>query len=71
MLGAIFVGLDRLGLGFIRPTTFAWLGCGIVLSALAALVSHRLRVGVIPIVTGAAMGLLYLGTAWLLARTGG
>jgi len=46
MLGIIFVGLDRRGLGFIRPTTLTWLGTGILLSALAAVVSHRVRSGV-------------------------
>ena len=71
MLGIIFVGLDRRGLGFIRPSTLTWLGAGILLAALAAVVSHRVRSGVAPILAGSAMGLLYLGTTWLLARTGG
>ena len=71
MLGTIFVGLDRRGLGFIRPTTLTWLGAGMLLSALAAVVSHRVRSGVTPIFVGCALGLLYLGTTWLLARTGG
>jgi hypothetical protein len=71
MLGIIFVGLDRRGLGFIRPITLTWLGAGILLSAFAAVVSHRVRSGVTPVLAGGAMGLLYLGTTWLLARTGG
>ena len=71
MLGIIFVGLDRRGLGFIRPATLIWLGAAVSLSALAAVVSHRVRSGVTPIMAGGVMGLLYLGTTWLLARTGG
>ena len=71
MLGVIFLGLDRRGLGFIRHTTFVWLGAGVLLSALAAAISHRARSGVTPLVSGGVLGLLFLGTTWLLARTGG
>jgi multisubunit Na+/H+ antiporter MnhG subunit len=64
MLGVIFVVLDSQGLGVIRPTTLIWLGAGVLLSALAAVVSHRARAGVTPLVTGCALGFLYLGTTW-------
>jgi multisubunit Na+/H+ antiporter MnhG subunit len=71
MLGVIFLGLDRRGLGFIRPTTLAWLGTCVLLSILAAVGSNRAQSGVTPLVSGGVIGLLYLGITWLLTRTGG
>ena len=71
MIGVIFAGLDRRGLGLIRPTTLVWLGTGVLLSALAALVSRRARLGLKSLVSGSLIGFLYLGVTWLLERTGG
>jgi len=28
LLGTIFIGLDRIGIGSVRPTTFTWDWCG-------------------------------------------
>jgi hypothetical protein len=71
MLGVIFVGLDRRGMGSVRPVTITWLGLGVTLSLLAALSSRRIYQGITPVLTGSAVGLLFLATTWLLARTGG
>ena len=60
MLGVIFVGADELRMGFVRPLTFTWLAAGSALSALAAVVSRRIRLGAVPLMSGLAIGLLYL-----------
>jgi hypothetical protein len=70
MLGTIFIGLDMIGIGSVRPTTFAWIGVGTVLSVFAALASRRARTGAAPLLLGVSIGLLYLGVAWLLAKVG-
>jgi hypothetical protein len=71
LLGTIFIGLDRIGIGSVRPTTFTWIGVGAALSAFAALASRRARLGAVPLLVGVAIGLLYLGVASLLAKAGG
>ena len=71
MLGTIFIGLDRIGIGSVRSTTFTWIGVGAALSAFAALTSRRARLGVVPLLVGIAIGLLYLGVTSLLAKAGG
>lgn len=71
MLGVTFLGLDRRSLGFIQPTTIIWLGAGVLLAAVVAIVSGRARSGLAPLVSGGIMGLLFLGSTWLLAKTGG
>jgi protein-S-isoprenylcysteine O-methyltransferase Ste14 len=71
ILGTIFIGLDMIGIGSVRPTTFTWLGVGVALSAFAALVSRRARLGAVPLLVGVSIGLLYLGVTWLLAKARG
>jgi hypothetical protein len=71
MLGTIFIGLDRIGNGSVRPTTFTWIGVGAALSVFSALASRRARLGAVPIFVGIAIGLLYLGVARLLAKASG
>jgi hypothetical protein len=71
MLGTIFIGLDRIGIGSVRPSTFTWIGVGAALSAFTTLTSHRVRLGAVPILAGAAIGLLYLCVTWFFAKAGG
>jgi hypothetical protein len=71
MLGVIFIGIDWLGGRNFRPSTFVWPVVGILLCVLVAAVSRSSRSAMFPFATGGALGLLYLGVTWLLARTGG
>lgn len=68
MIDVIFVGLDELRVGFVRPLLLAFLGVGATLAALAALVSGRVRMGVLPFLNGVAVGSIYLAAVWLMAR---
>jgi hypothetical protein len=71
MLGVIFTGLDRLKFGSISLSSLAWLGIGLFLCAIATVVSHRVRSGIMPLLSGCAMGGAFLSIIWVLARTGG
>jgi protein-S-isoprenylcysteine O-methyltransferase Ste14 len=71
ILGTIFIGLDMIGIGSVRPATFTWIGVGAALSAFAALASRRARSGAVPLLIGVSIGLLYLGVTWILAKAGG
>jgi hypothetical protein len=71
MLGTIFIGLDMIGVGFVRPTTFTWICVGAALCAFAALASRRVRLGAVPLLVGVAIGILYLGVTWFLVKAGG
>jgi hypothetical protein len=71
MLGTFFIGIDRIGIGAVRPTTYTWLSVGAALSAFAALASRRARSGAVPLLVGIAIGLLSLGVTWLLTKAGG
>ena len=70
MFGAAFSGIDVLGKGYVRSSTLAWAGAGIVLSFIAATLGRRVRAGAVPVLTGAALGALYLGVSWLMAKAG-
>jgi alpha-beta hydrolase superfamily lysophospholipase len=71
MLGVIFAGLDWRGMGVVRPAAFIWLGAGFLLSVVAAIVSRRALPGMTALASGVAMGVMFLGVTWFLARTGG
>jgi len=71
ILGTIFIGLDMIGIGSVRPPIFTWIGVGVALSAFAALASRRARLGAVPLLTGVSIGLLYLGVTWIFAKAGG
>lgn len=71
MLGVIFIGLDWRGLGFVRTATFVWFGAGLLLSVAAAIGARRVRRALLSLVSGVAIGLLFLAVTWFLARTGG
>jgi hypothetical protein len=71
MLGVIFSGTDTLGTGGIRPSTFYWCIAAIVFSVMAGILARGVRFGTRPFLAGTAVGLLYLGTVWVLAKTGG
>jgi hypothetical protein len=71
MLGVIFSGIDTLGTGGIRLSTFSWCIAAIVFSVVAGILARGVRFGTRPLLAGTAMGLLYLGTVWLLAKHGG
>lgn len=71
MLGVIFVGIDVLDTGHIRSSTLSWSSAAIVLSTIAGIVARNVQSGVKPLLAGLAVGLLYLGAVWLLAKAGG
>src|SRR5882757_6254138 len=68
LLGVIFAGIDALGTGHIRSSTPSWSSAAIVLSTIAGILARNVRSGVRPLLTGLAVGLLYLGAVWLWQR---
>jgi hypothetical protein len=70
MLGVIFAGMDALSMGRVRPSTLSWDAAAVVLSAIAGALARRSQSAIGPLLAGSAMGLLYLGASWLLAKGG-
>jgi hypothetical protein len=71
MLGVIFSGIDVLGTSGIRLSTFSWCIAAIGFAVIAGGLARRVRFATRPLLAGIAVGLLYLGTVWLLAKSGG